>query len=187
VERKRIAIFIIENYPASFLSSVSSEFPILNKMIKEGNTTRFIRRKDTNFLLSILGLTHIDTLKDIQYKQLFNGMDPFVMSNDSTTLEILKKYNISHRPLPVEGFAVIKAYDVPECEPHNPMITHINCEHLATKLTYVFVLLTASIQYFSPIRRIYTIMYPFKIAPEAILPKPIFRSLHFNGDSSTDI
>ena len=141
-------------------------------------STRLLHRKGTDFLYSILGKARVETTKKVNgqsyienqhfnvnidgdYKKLYKGFNPFIMSNDPVVLELLKKYKISHNTLPLDGIALIKSFDIPEYAPHNPIIVHINCNFLATKLNYVLSLLTVSIQYFSIIRKMYTIMYPF--------------------------
>jgi len=184
MEKKQIGLIIVKGIPESFLTSHSSKFFALNSMISKGNVTKLLRRKDADFLISILGLARVEAttkpveqtnLEDLyynvninsEYKNLFNGMNPFILTNDSQSTKFFNKYKITNKLTELTP----KTFEALEIKDYSPLIVYLNCEQLEPESA--LTLLDDLIQYFSSASRLYTILYPFKSSLQNITPPDI--------------
>ncbi len=188
MEKKKAALLLLENVPVPYLCAHSAEYPELNALIRAGNTTKLVRRDSVDFLISLMGLGRVEeakgktekqtNLEDLyyntnikgNYKNLYKGLSPLLLSNDPDYEPTWKKYNISN--LILTDFDKLSDILSDQTKERNLVIMHVNVGKLAThtisdsECAQALKIVTEGAKHFSADRRMYLGLFPVPVVAE---------------------
>lgn len=191
MENQKIGIVLIEGVSKKYFLENSAKYPEINTFIKEGNSTKLLKRNDSSFFTSILGLARVENLKDTnvtqtyleelyynvnikgEYKNIYHGMQPTLITNDKNTVDLLSKYKFPTKLDSLDSSFFPKFLASEEFKNANPIIFHVNCDKIgsADKIDSGLKIVIETIKILRPTYRTYLFFYPFEIEISELIPQ----------------